>query len=173
MAEALYITDKAVSKWERGLACPDISLLQSLAQILGVSVVELLNGEKADAVDVGAVLQSSIETYVEENKKVRIKRFVAIMMVLALVIGGVLLRHGMRLAEETRVELQCVCDNVNHRLPEILTAVLEAEEPFENTAEYISLKTSIDSEWRTIIELQFLLDYDAETYKQCTELSRP
>ena len=46
LAEQLHITDKAVSKWERGLSCPDISLLTSLAGILGVTTSELLNGQK-------------------------------------------------------------------------------------------------------------------------------
>lgn len=46
LAEQLHITDKAVSKWERGLSCPDISLLSPLAEILGVTTGELLNGQK-------------------------------------------------------------------------------------------------------------------------------
>lgn len=46
LAEKLFITDKAVSKWERGLSMPDISLLESIAQIFGVTVSELLQGER-------------------------------------------------------------------------------------------------------------------------------
>lgn len=46
LAAKLNITDKAVSKWERGLSYPDISLLSSIAAILGVTTSELLNGEK-------------------------------------------------------------------------------------------------------------------------------
>lgn len=46
LAELLNITDKAVSKWERGLSCPDILLITPLAEILGCSVSELLNGER-------------------------------------------------------------------------------------------------------------------------------
>ena len=37
LAELLHITDKAVSKWERGLSYPDITLLTSIAGILGVT----------------------------------------------------------------------------------------------------------------------------------------
>ena len=44
LAEQLYVSDKAVSKWERGLSLPDISLLQPMADMLGVSVTELLSG---------------------------------------------------------------------------------------------------------------------------------
>ncbi|MBQ3598787.1 MAG: helix-turn-helix transcriptional regulator [Clostridia bacterium] len=43
LADKLNITDKAVSKWERNVACPDISLLPKLSEILGVSVNDLLN----------------------------------------------------------------------------------------------------------------------------------
>ena len=46
LAEKLYITDKAVSKWERGIAMPDSSLMLDLCEILKISVDELLNGEK-------------------------------------------------------------------------------------------------------------------------------
>ena len=45
LAERLFISDKAVSKWERGLSLPDISLLQPLADLFGVTVTELLSGE--------------------------------------------------------------------------------------------------------------------------------
>ncbi len=47
LAAQLQITDKAVSKWERGLSCPDITLLTSLADILGVTTGELLNGQRS------------------------------------------------------------------------------------------------------------------------------
>lgn len=50
LAEKLLITDKAVSKWERGLSCPDISLLTSIADILGVTVNELLSGERSESI---------------------------------------------------------------------------------------------------------------------------
>ena len=48
LAEKLHITDRAISKWERGLSCPDISLLDDLSQILEVSVIEILKGRKLD-----------------------------------------------------------------------------------------------------------------------------
>ncbi|MCQ2977616.1 MAG: helix-turn-helix domain-containing protein [archaeon] len=46
LADKLNITDRAISKWERGKGCPDISLLEDLSKILGVSIIELLKGEK-------------------------------------------------------------------------------------------------------------------------------
>ena len=46
VAEKLGITDKAISKWERGLTMPDTSIMLELCDILGISVNELLSGEK-------------------------------------------------------------------------------------------------------------------------------
>ena len=46
LAEKLGITDKAVSKWERGVAMPDTSIMLELCDILCISVNELLSGEK-------------------------------------------------------------------------------------------------------------------------------
>ena len=46
LAEKLGITDKAISKWERGIAMPDSSIMLQLCEILGISVNELLSGEK-------------------------------------------------------------------------------------------------------------------------------
>lgn len=45
LADQIGVSDKAVSKWETGRGLPDISLVQPLAQALGVSVIELMNGE--------------------------------------------------------------------------------------------------------------------------------
>ena len=48
LADKLGITDKAVSKWERGVAMPDTSIMLELCELLDISVNELLSGEKMD-----------------------------------------------------------------------------------------------------------------------------
>lgn len=45
LAQKIFVSSKAVSKWETGQGFPDISLLEPLAQALGISVIELLSGE--------------------------------------------------------------------------------------------------------------------------------
>jgi desulfoferrodoxin (superoxide reductase-like protein)/DNA-binding XRE family transcriptional regulator len=45
LAERIHVSGKAVSKWETGAGFPDISLLEPLAEALGISVIELLSGE--------------------------------------------------------------------------------------------------------------------------------
>lgn len=51
LAEKLYITDRAVSKWERGISLPDADKMLDLCKILDINVNELLNGEKIDMKD--------------------------------------------------------------------------------------------------------------------------
>ena len=46
MAEMLNITNRAVSKWETGKSCPDVSIMLELCDILGITVNELLSGER-------------------------------------------------------------------------------------------------------------------------------
>lgn len=49
LASKLGITDRAISKWENGKCLPDISLMQPLCNELGISINELLSGEKNNA----------------------------------------------------------------------------------------------------------------------------
>ena len=83
LADKLGVTDRAVSKWERGKSFPDVSMLRPLAEVLGVSVSELLDGERrsqdkvlypdgATAITVEAADNAAIKgisTYVNEAQK--------------------------------------------------------------------------------------------------------
>ena len=57
LAEKMGVTDKAVSKWERDLSCPDINSSPNLAEILGVSVEELMQIKKEAEMPVSKVSQ--------------------------------------------------------------------------------------------------------------------
>ena len=59
LAQQMGVTDKAVSKWERDLSCPDISSIPHLAQVLGVSVEELMQSGPAPARAGGAKRRES------------------------------------------------------------------------------------------------------------------
>ncbi len=48
LAQKLHVTDKAVSRWERGVGFPDIHLLEPLAEVLGVSILELMHSERIE-----------------------------------------------------------------------------------------------------------------------------
>jgi transcriptional regulator with XRE-family HTH domain len=67
LAIKLNISDKAVSKWERGLSCPDISLLSPLSNIFNVTTTELLNGERAVSNDLN--IESVVVNALEYGEK--------------------------------------------------------------------------------------------------------
>ena len=54
LAEKIGVSSKTISKWETAKGLPDISLLQPLAQALGISVIELMNGEPISNQNVSA-----------------------------------------------------------------------------------------------------------------------
>lgn len=78
LAQKVFISDKAVSKWERGLSMPDITLLIPLSQALGVTVTELLECRRMEqtAMDSERVeeLMHKVITYSEETPEQRHKR---------------------------------------------------------------------------------------------------
>lgn len=59
LAEKLNITNRAVSKWETGKSCPDVSLMLELCYVLGITVNELLSGER--------ILMEDYQKKAEEN----------------------------------------------------------------------------------------------------------
>ena len=59
LAEMLNLSGKAVSKWERGLGCPDVSLLGELSQLLGVDLTRLLEGDLTPNETVGGNMKKT------------------------------------------------------------------------------------------------------------------
>lgn len=89
LANMLDVTDKAVSKWERGLSFPDISLLEPLSKALDVSVLEILHGENQidsqclKKKDMKVLLETELEIAKEQKKN---NNFLHIIIIFLLVI---------------------------------------------------------------------------------------
>ncbi|MBQ2066327.1 MAG: helix-turn-helix transcriptional regulator [Clostridiales bacterium] len=88
LAEALNVTDKAVSKWERGLSFPDISMLEPLSELLDISIMELLAGERQDEdepmsrEEAEDLINASVELGDEEIRHKKEKsRFIIILLI--------------------------------------------------------------------------------------------
>ena len=90
LGEKLNITDKAISKWERGLSFPDIAMLNSLASFFEIDVSELLNGEKGikKEVDIEKVIEETIENYknLAEKRQIKIKKIKKIIGIISIII---------------------------------------------------------------------------------------
>ena len=93
LANKLNITKNAVSKWERGLSMMDVSLLKPVCEILGISIIELLNGEKIKDDDINNKTEDTIKNTIEySNKKIknsRIKNIIATLIVIIILCIGV------------------------------------------------------------------------------------
>ena len=68
LAEKLNLTDKAISKWERGLSFPDIIMLKPLSELFDVSIIELLNGERENESEEKIDLDTRILTILKQNE---------------------------------------------------------------------------------------------------------
>lgn len=75
LADSLGISDKTVSKWERGAGLPEVSLMLPLCEALSVSVNELLVGEKLNDSEYKAKAEDTIMDLVKENEKNRKRLF--------------------------------------------------------------------------------------------------
>ncbi len=94
LAERLHITDKAVSKWERGLSYPDVTLLEPLAEVFGLGVEELVacrraEEKKEEEQPVKNILEISRENRQSERRKNAIRTALAALVMLAIALGAI------------------------------------------------------------------------------------
>lgn len=118
LGNKLMVTDKAVSKWERGLGFPDINTLEPLAEALQVSVQELMRAEKnvtqvTNEEAVSEALRNTISVADKQLKDVEKRSIVVILGVVAVVVLLMLAIENMTLSEigmaATFVYLPLVC----------------------------------------------------------------
>ena len=89
LAKLLHVTREAVSKWENGRGFPDVSLLQKLAETLGVSVSELLLGEAGER-DEAALYNWIFLTEEEQKLQRRGSRYLLLGTLLSLAANAIL-----------------------------------------------------------------------------------
>lgn len=90
LGDKLNLTNKAISKWERGLSFPDVCILQDVAQTLGISVLELLNGERNTKITISnevanRLIEDTVKHYGQLVKKIRRKLTIVIGSIIVLV----------------------------------------------------------------------------------------
>ncbi|MCR5585213.1 MAG: helix-turn-helix domain-containing protein [Lachnospiraceae bacterium] len=95
IADMLRISDKAVSKWERGLSYPDITMLEPLADILSVSLTELVEGrimeieDKIEKKEVDEMLRQAMDLNNEKlEKEAKYHRFSRICAIISIIIAS-------------------------------------------------------------------------------------
>lgn len=88
LADRLYVTDKAVSKWERGLSYPDMTLIEPLAAALDLSVAELINCSVSEKepmeIQMAPLIDMAGETRRRDRKRIWLAA-IAVWVVLAVI----------------------------------------------------------------------------------------
>ena len=89
LAEKLNMSDKSVSKWERGICLPDVSVYMELCEILGISINEFLAGEDIDAENVEKKSEDNIIQVTKDSKKKQknLKSILAVVTTFAVIRG--------------------------------------------------------------------------------------
>lgn len=102
LAEKLNMSDKSVSKWERGVCLPDVSVYMELCEILGISINEFLAGEDIDAENVEKKSEDNIIQVTKDSKKKqkKLKSILAVVttfaVIMVLVLGAVFVHKVMQ-----------------------------------------------------------------------------
>lgn len=94
LAEKLGVSDKSVSRWENGKTMPDLSLMQPLCQELGITINELLSGEKIKKEEYQDRLEKNILNTIDYSNK-KIKHTKMIFIFLMTMIGVFLITLGV------------------------------------------------------------------------------
>lgn len=107
VADRLHVTDRAVSKWERGLSYPDVTLMEPLAAVLGVGVEELLTCRRKAPAEAEPELPAlrSVLTITQEEKRIRTRRtralvWAAVAAALVLAVLATMQHNGKLLFEQ-------------------------------------------------------------------------
>ena len=89
LAEKLNITDRAVSKWETGKSMPDSSIMLELCEILGITVNELLSGEKVDMERYEKKAEENLITLKRSQEKNMTKNIVISILFSVILLAGI------------------------------------------------------------------------------------
>ena len=92
LTEKLNMSDKSVSKWERGICLPDVSIYMELCSILRISINEFLAGKDIDAENVIEKSDSNLIQITKESKKKQknLKTILAVVTVFAVIVSAIL-----------------------------------------------------------------------------------
>ena len=97
LANKLYITDRAVSKWERGKGMPDVMLMEKLCKILDITIPELLNGEEIESKKIDEKeLVDSLKIMEQGTRSNILKPVNQILLAIFIVISSVLIFNNFK-----------------------------------------------------------------------------
>lgn len=100
VADKLHITSKAVSKWERGISFPGVDILESLATILDITVMDILAGEVIKTKDIAEKSSEISVQVLKKEKNTRKMLIAACAITLLMVMTAILSIRGPVIFQE-------------------------------------------------------------------------
>ena len=145
IAGKLNITSKAVSKWERGLSFPDVGVLEKLADILDITVMDLLNGDihVAEIIDVSTAERSVKDAVHLSKGKVSCKTksilFVGVaLLIIAIILLVVVLNYSSPINEINKASPDTMGNEVvNYEIIALMSDMF-------NNSEYVHIQKQIE-----------------------------
>lgn len=161
LADKLNVTDKAVSKWERGLGCPDISILEVLSNILGVSILELLKGRNIEG-EVIPVVEADdyLKNTINYSKKSLNKKILDLLTIIIVGITSFIviinINHIMYLNKEYEYDFSNneILEDIN-KIENNINTIKNTNNIFDNT-DYKNLNELLNSYYNKIINNSIL-----------------
>lgn len=161
LSDKLNVTDKAVSKWERGLGCPDISILEVLSNILGVSILELLKGRNIEG-EVIPVVEADdyLKNTINYSKKSLNKKILDLLTIIIIGITSFIviinINHIMYLNKEYEYDFSNneILEDIN-KIENNINKIKNTNNIFDNT-DYKNLNELLNSYYNKIISNSIL-----------------
>lgn len=161
LADKLNVTDKAVSKWERGLGCPDISILEVLSNILGVSILELLKGRNIEGKVIPVVeADDYLKNTINYSKKSLNKKILDLLTIIIIGITSFIviinINHIMYLNKEYEYDFSNneILEDIN-KIENNINKIKNTNNIFDNT-DYKNLNELLNSYYNKIISNSIL-----------------
>ena len=178
LAQLIGVTDKAVSKWERGLGCPDVSILEVLSKELDVSILEILKGRiiENEVIQVTELNDYVLDTvkYTNNSTKDKIKNLIS--NIITIIIIGICsfllimnINHMIYLykdipntltdenLEEMNNNIELINNNIN---------IIKSNQGIYNDEDYKNILNNINSMYDNLTKMKIL------NYNKNTKISR-
>ena len=104
LAEKLHVTDKAISRWETGRGMPAVDSLEPLAEVLDLSVSELLSGKRLTPEELPKAAGGQIVESMKQNIRMAWRGVLGVLLLIVLVVGFNLGYHWFTSVPETDVD---------------------------------------------------------------------
>ncbi len=126
LANKLFVSDKAVSKWERGLSFPDISVLIPISDVLNINLYDLLNGEETIEKKDDTLLKDTINYSNKERTKLKkVLSAIIILMSISIVILFGIIFYAKFSSNENQMEIIGPGEKIYNSFERIATKELD------------------------------------------------